>query len=107
MVTYDANALIIMIFNLEVSLQYISVTITASQIMIPFLLTRPGTNPINQESVLSYPGLVCHGPGDGSSLAGPGEAFVNLDRGIADDIPQEQCNLYSVLEGVLDRCDVA
>lgn len=75
--------------------------------MISFLLRRLGTNPISQESVLSCPGLVCHGPGDGSSLAGPGEAFVNLDRGIADDIPQEQCNAYSVLEGMLGRCGVS
>ena len=107
MVTYDANAPIIMIFNLKVALQYISVTITASQIMISFLLRRLKTVPVNKESVLSYPGLVCHGPGDGSSCAGPGEAFVNIDRGIADDIPQEQCNVYSVLEGVLGRCGVA
>jgi hypothetical protein len=107
MVIYDAKAPIIMIFNLKVSLPYISVTITASQRMISFLLRRLGTNTLNQESELSCPGPVCHDPGDGGSLAGPGEASVNLDRGMADDIPLKQCNAYSVLEGVLGRCGVA
>ena len=107
MVTYDANAPIIMIFNLKVALQYISVTITASQRMISFLLRRLGTNPLNQESELSCPGPVCHGPGDGGSLAGSGEASVNLARRSADDIRREYCNVYSVLEGVLGGCGVA
>jgi len=70
--------------------------------MISFLLRRLGTNPLNQESELS-----CPGPGDGGSLAGPGEASVNLARRSADDIRREYCNVYSVLEGVLGGCGVA
>lgn len=79
---------------------------TASQRLISFLLRRLGTNHRNQESELWCPVPVCYGPGDGGSLTGPGEVSVNLDRGIADDFPMEQCNVYSVLEGLLGRCGV-